>query len=226
MSFSAVGRLSDSPYVDSIWHGQSEDDDMTLMCPADGRWNLCLTKLHGRVQVSIEGPISRAVPKTHIDGVAWMTIKFKLGVVIPLLSASDIRDSQALLPGGAHRSFWLHGSTWELPDFENTDTFVDKLVKDEVLVWEPVVKAALDDRPPPLSPRTIRHRFLQNIGLTQGHIRQIERARDASTLLQQGTSILDVTHQIGYADQPHLTRALKRFMGYTPVQTMQIKPFM
>jgi hypothetical protein len=226
MSFFAAGRLSDSPFVDSVWHGQSADDDLTLMCPADGRWNLCLSELHGQIQVSIDGPISRAIPKTHVDGVEWMVIKFKLGVVMPFLSASDILDGQALLPGGAFRSFWLHGATWELPNFENADTFVDRLVKDEVVLWEPVVKAALDDRPPPLSPRTIRHRFLRNIGLTHGHIRQIERARDASTLLQIGVSILDVTDQMGYADQPHLTRALKRFMGYTPVQTMQIKPFM
>ncbi len=47
------------------------------------------------------------------------------------------------------------------------------------------------------------------------------RARHARTLLQQGISILDTVEQAGYADQPHLTRSLKRFMGQTPAQILR-----
>jgi methylphosphotriester-DNA--protein-cysteine methyltransferase len=36
--------------------------------------------------------------------------------------------------------------------------------------------------------------------------------------LQQGASIPDTIIQAGYFDQPHLTHALKRFIGQTPVQ--------
>ena len=38
-------------------------------------------------------------------------------------------------------------------------------------------------------------------------------------MLRHGVSILDVTHELGYADQAHLTRDLKRLTGYTPGQT-------
>ena len=38
-------------------------------------------------------------------------------------------------------------------------------------------------------------------------------------MLQRGVPILDVTHDLGYADQAHLTRDLKRLTGYTPGQT-------
>jgi methylphosphotriester-DNA--protein-cysteine methyltransferase len=37
-------------------------------------------------------------------------------------------------------------------------------------------------------------------------------------MLQQGASILDTVYSLGYFDQPHLTHALKRFMGQTPAQ--------
>ena len=47
---------------------------------------------------------------------------------------------------------------------------------------------------------------------------QIERARYATCLLQEGVSILDTVEQAGYFDQPHLTRALKRYIGQTPAQ--------
>jgi AraC-like DNA-binding protein len=219
MTFIAEGRLSDSPYVDSIWHGRA-DTDHTLMCPADGRWNLTFTIVKGRVQVSVEGPMSRAVPKTHVEGVDWLVIKFKLGVFLPGMSARNYLDDAALLPQAANRSFWLHRSTWQMPDYQNADTFVDWLVRDDAVQFNPVVSAALQDQPLPAAARTLRHHFLQTTGLSQSRIRQIERARLAMTLLQQDVSILDVVHRLGYADQPHLTRSLKRFMGYTPTQVM------
>jgi hypothetical protein len=219
MTFIAEGRLSDSPYVDSIWHGRA-DTDHTLMCPADGRWNLCFTTVKGRVQVSIEGPISGAVPKTQVEGIDWLVIKFKLGVYLPGVSARNYLDGSALLPQAANRSFWLHRSTWHMPNYENADTFVDWLVRDDAVQLNPVVSAALQDQPQAVVARTLRHHFLQTTGLTQNRIRQIERARDAMTLLQQDVSILDVVYRLGYADQPHLTRSLKRFMGYTPTQVM------
>jgi AraC-like DNA-binding protein len=39
--------------------------------------------------------------------------------------------------------------------------------------------------------------------------------------LRQGVSILDTVDQVGYADQPHLTRSAKRWIGQTPVQLMR-----
>jgi methylphosphotriester-DNA--protein-cysteine methyltransferase len=42
------------------------------------------------------------------------------------------------------------------------------------------------------------------------------------TLLRQGASILDTVYQAGYFDQPHLTRALKRFTGQTPAQIARL----
>jgi AraC-like DNA-binding protein len=41
----------------------------------------------------------------------------------------------------------------------------------------------------------------------------------AAARLQRGASILDVTHDLGYADQAHMTRDLKSLTGYTPGQT-------
>jgi AraC-like DNA-binding protein len=37
-------------------------------------------------------------------------------------------------------------------------------------------------------------------------------------LLRQGVAIFDTAEQAGYADQPHLTRSLKRLIGLTPAQ--------
>jgi AraC-like DNA-binding protein len=71
-----------------------------------------------------------------------------------------------------------------------------------------------------MSRRTIQRRFLQATGLTYNMMFQIQRARYATSLLKQGVSILDAVDQAGYSDQPHMTRALKHFMGQTPGQIL------
>jgi AraC-like DNA-binding protein len=122
------------------------------------------------------------------------------------------------LPSAPPNATWLNGAAWQFPNFENVDTFVDRLMRANVLVRDPLVDAALQDHPHAIPSRTVRHRFLRATGLTQTHVRQIQRAQRAAALLEQGVSILDTVHEIGYFDQPHLTRSLKRFVGKTPTQ--------
>ena len=86
----------------------------------------------------------------------------------------------------------------------------------DVLLRDPVVNAVLQDQPQDLSARTVRRRFLLATGLTPKAIEQIERAQRAAALLEQGESLLDAAYLAGYADQAHMTRSLKRFIGQTP----------
>jgi AraC-like DNA-binding protein len=101
------------------------------------------------------------------------------------------------------------------------ETFVDRLVRDGLLVREPVVDAALQGQLSDLSLRSVQRRFLRATGLTHGAVCQIKRARKAAALLAEGVSILDTVDQAGYADQPHLTRSLRRWAGQTPVQILR-----
>jgi AraC-like DNA-binding protein len=71
-----------------------------------------------------------------------------------------------------------------------------------------------------LSLRSVQRRFRRATGLTQCAVRQIERAREAVALLEQGRAILDIVDLAGYADQSHLTRSLKHLIGQTPAQIM------
>jgi AraC-like DNA-binding protein len=148
-------------------------------------------------------------------------IKFKLGVFMPHLPARNYLGVETYLPNGAGESFWLKSSTWQYPDYDNVETFINQLARQDVLVRDPIVDAALNDEPLDAAPRTIRHRFLRATGLTQSHIRQIERAQRAADLLRAGWSILDTVEAAGYFDQPHLTKALRQWVGYTPAQIVQ-----
>jgi AraC-like DNA-binding protein len=211
------GRPSDSPYVEMIWRGQAGSDYFPV-CPADVRWNMLLLRHNDRVKVSIEGPLTRARPTRQPEGAEWLVIKFKLGAFMPHLPVRTLLDAEAVLPKGAHKSFWLKGATWQLPDFENVETFVSHLVRDELLLRDPLVSAVLQDQPQSMSFRTVRRRFLMATGLTPKLIQQIDRAQQAAAILAQGVPIIEAAYQAGYADQPHMTRSLKHFIGHTPAQ--------
>lgn len=221
MSNLAEGRPSDSPYIEMVWRGRVLHD-YSPVCPADTRWNLLFAKQNGRIRVTAEGATTQFVPKNQYEGNEFLVIKFKLGTFMPYLPAGRLLNGDALLPEAAGKSFWLNGSAWQFPDFENVETFVARLVRQHVLVTDPVVRATLYDQPQAISSRTVRRRFLQATGLTPKLIQQIERAQKAAALLEQGVSILDTVYEAGYADQPHLTRSLRRFMGYTPAQIARV----
>ena len=220
MSILHEQRLSDSPYVETITHGWTMSDGSTIR-PSESNWHMVFVKEHDRIHRLVVGPLSTAGVASWGEGAEILWIKFKLGVFMPHLPVRDLLDSEKPLPEAASSSFWLKSAAWELPDFKNADTFVNRLVHDEILVLDPVVDAMLQDQSVDISSRTMRHHFLRATGLTRSRIFQMRQAQQAKALLQQGTPILDAVHEAGYFDQPHLTRALKQFIGYTPAQIAQ-----
>jgi AraC-like DNA-binding protein len=211
-------RPSDSPFVERIWCCHSEGTD-PFRSIAASRCELVVSRLGGKVTMTVHGPETRAMPQGDCPGDGeWLGILLKLGTFLPHLPTRTLVDTGVDLPTASKNSFWLNGSIWHLPDYDNADTFVDWLVRQGLLAHDPVVEAALQGHVKERSASTIQRRFMRATGLTQGAVRQIERARYATQLLQQGVSILDTVVEAGYFDQPHLTRSLKSLVGQTPAQ--------
>lgn len=223
MAFQVHPRLSDSPYVETVIHGRTVASGSTIR-PAETHWHMILTKFQNEVRFLVVGPLSKSGLIHYGADVELLWIKFKLGVFMPHLPVRQFLNKETFMPNASGRSFWLKGAAWQFPDSENSDTFINRLVHDEVLVHDHLVSGVLQNQIPlaSLSPRTVRHRFLRATGLSQSHILQYERAHRAVAYLQQGGSILDAVHKEGYFDQPHLTRSLKHFVGYTPAEIKRL----
>jgi AraC-like DNA-binding protein len=221
MSIIYEERSSDSAYVETVTRGWTASDGSTIR-PAEVHWHLVFVRHNGRVQPFVVGPWTSAGVVSWAEGAEILWIKFKLGTFMPHLPTRDFLDVERVLPRAASQSFWLNGSAWQFPDYDNAETFIDRLVREDVLVRDPVVNTVLQDQPQEMASRTVRHRFLRATGLTQSHIRQAERAQRAEALLQRGVSILDTVYEAGYYDQPHLTRSLKQWIGHTPAQIIRM----
>lgn len=221
MDFVVEQRASDSPYIEMVMRGRTVRDGSTIR-PAENHWHMVITRYKGQEKFLVVGPWTTANALSYAEGAEILWIKFKLGTFMPHRPVRDFVNTEMALPEAGSQSFWLKGSSWQFPDFENADTFVDRLVQDEALAWDPVVNVVLQRRWHELPSRTVRHRFLRATGVSQNQIQQVERARRAESLLRQGVSILDTVEEAGYSDQPHLTRSLKQWIGYTPVQLMRL----
>jgi AraC-like DNA-binding protein len=214
-------RPSDSPLVERVWRSHSERAGAFLSVAAS-HFEMAVTRHRGKTFITLRGPETKATTAECPAEGEWLGIRFKLGTFMPMLTPGTLRDRQDVtLPAATSRSFWLNGSAWEYPDFENAETFVARLVRKGVLAHDCAVDEALLGRRGTLSIRSAQRHFLQATGITHSTARQIERARHATNLLKQGVSILDVVHDAGYFDQAHLTRSLKYLIGQTPMEVIR-----
>lgn len=214
-------RASDSPFVQTIWNTQAVSDGCDMVA-ADGSWDILVWKQEGKTSLMVCGSMTKAKPIHHTEGGECLGIRFMPGTYMPYFPGERILNLTTILPEGACKSFWLGSSTWQFPDYENVDTFVDRLVRADLLVRDPVVDAVLHGHSRDISLRSVQRRFLRITGLTHSTLWQIERAQRAAALLNSGKSILEVAFQVGYTDQQHMTKSLKRFIGQTPAQILRM----
>lgn len=218
MEFVFDERPASSSFIENIWRTHSGHAG-SFTSVASSNWEMVLATVDGRTTVCARGPETRASRADFPAGAEFFGIVFKPGAFMPHLPLNNLRDRQdVILPKASGDSFWLHGSAWEPPTFENADVFVERLVRQEILVRDPAVEAAVRGHAPDMSVRSLQYRFLRATGLTQKTVQQIERARSAVSLLERGTSIPDAAFELGYFDQAHLTNSLRRFTGRTPAQ--------
>ncbi|MEU4412242.1 helix-turn-helix domain-containing protein [Nocardia salmonicida] len=210
-------RRSDSPWVESVWTCRSEQvAEMTSV--ATETWGLVFWEQQGVPYAAVTGPEVATSTAPVPEGAEFVGIQFAVGTSLRAVATTTLVDSGIVLPDVTHRGFWLDGAHWETPHVDDAEALVQRLVDHEVVVRDALVADALRGMTPAITERTLERRFRAATGLTQGAVRQIERARTAALLLSAGEMPGDVVDKLGYYDEPHLARALRRFVGRTARQ--------
>lgn len=218
MSFDYEEKPSNSRFVDVFWR-TFDTSDGTYLAAADACWDMIFIRSADATRVLLSGPSSETTPVPYKAGNRNVGIRFVRGSFLTHVPATVMVDTTVPLPMPDPETFDLAGRSWPVPTYETVEDFVAELERSELLSDDPVVATALRGDRPAGSKRSRQRHFLQVTGLTEQRIRKIVRARTAAGMLRDGVPILDVTHELGYADQAHLTRDLKRLTGYTPGQT-------
>lgn len=217
MPITTIHRESDSPYISRVWQGRVKGADR-MTSVATSTWSLVFWTDGGVPHVTVRGPETAASTADVIGDPESFGITFSHGASIPPLPAARLVDNQWESPHVTARGFVLAGVEWEIPGADDAELLVDRLVRVGALVRDPMVSDVVWGGIARVGTRSVQRRVAATTGLTQGAIRQIERARAAAVLLGEGAGALEVVHQCGYYDQPHLARSLQRFIGRTATQ--------
>ncbi|AGB23735.1 hypothetical protein Mycsm_03435 [Mycobacterium sp. JS623] len=144
-----------SPYIERVWRDRSDGGGLFVSVAA-GHLELVVTRLADFTMVTARGPETRATTIDCPPRGEWEAIRFRLGVHMPSLSTGVLLDHRAMnLPVSDDGSFELHGFRWPLPDVENAERYVHKLVRRGVLRRDPVVETAIRGDAQPLTNRSV-----------------------------------------------------------------------
>jgi hypothetical protein len=213
-------RAADSPFVDKIWRAQSVPSEAFISVAAS-HWEIVIWRQAGNAHVTIRGPETRATVMPIPVDAEFFGIQFRLGAFMPDLPVPMLVDRQLTATSRAGNTFRLGSSVWEIPNYENVEIFLGQLARKGLVIFDPIVPEIMGDRSIDLSRRSIERRVRRATGLTLGTIKQIDRAYRATALLDAGATISEVVIETDYADQAHLTRSLKRYIGQTPSRISQ-----
>jgi len=186
---------------------------------ASETWGLVFWQGAGAANAAVVGPESRtttAAPVPH--EASFVGIQFSVGASLAMADMASLVDGGIDLPDVTSRSFWLDGRRWQTPDAGNAEQLVHRLVRHGALVRDPVVTGVLRGDRSPLCQRTVERRFRAATGLSRGAVAQIERVRTAAGMLARGAMVHDVVARLGYYDEPHLARVLRRYVGRSAQQ--------
>jgi len=215
--FALEERTSWSPFVSRTWQARSPADGWFISVAAS-HWEMVVTRQGGMARLTVRGPETKATAVPIPHDAEFFGIQFSAGTFMPGLPPARLVDRAVILPPAGGGSFSLDGSAWEHPGPESADVFVDRLARAGVLVHDPVVAEAVHHDVAGFSTRSLQRRVARATGLSRGALRRIRRAERAVELLSRGVAPTEVARRAGYADQPHLTRSLRRFVGQTPGQ--------
>jgi hypothetical protein len=214
MNLRFTTRRSDSPWVDAVWTCTSEQvSEMTSV--AGARCGLVFWEYDGRRYAGVSGPETATGTAPVPEGATFVGIEFAIGTSLRGLPSSSLVDGGVEFPDTTRRSFQFAGSRWETPGSDDAEALVEHLVRAGAVARDPLLGEVLRGGRPEVSDRTLERRFRAATGLTRGAVRQIERAREAAYLLAAGKGATDVVASLGYFDQSHLARALRRYIGRT-----------
>jgi hypothetical protein len=206
-------RSSTSPLVDRVWRTENVTDGTYVATP-DCAWDLLVLKLQdGSRMMMLAGQQTKYLHVPYTAGTSSIVISFTASAYLVGLKGDELVDATVMLPSSGPDHFILLGYTFKFPEYETAEELVKAMVAAGILKQDDIVASVLEGNPKAMSSRTMQRHFHEVTGISRKALNKIRRAQDAVKMLQAGTATAEVAAEIGYTDQSHLTKDLKKIMG-------------
>lgn len=208
-------RSSAHPWIDAVWQTVCLSSGIYKATP-DGSWDLILSvDPEGKATVFLSGQATEPVNVPYQEGQHSVVISFAAHVYL--------KQDREVRTGAQLRFLTVNGNNFllddielPLPTFSNAEQLVDLMTANNLLQSDDVVAKAFTTKPKPASKRSVQQHFKRTTGITQKDFQLIRRAQDAVRRLKAGENAAEVAVDLGYTDQPHMIKSIKKIMGYLP----------
>jgi hypothetical protein len=206
-------RSSTSPLIDRVWHTKNITDGIYVATP-DCAWDLLALQLQdGTRLMMLAGQQTKYLDVPYIAGTSAVVLSFTASAYLAGFKGDELVDATIMLPVNNLGRFSLLGYTFEMPEYETAEELVALMISAGILRQDDVVASVLEGHPKAMSSRTMQRHFNEVTGISRKTLDKIRRAQDAVKMLQSGTATANVAAEVGYTDQSHLTKDLRKIMG-------------
>lgn len=212
-------RVSGSPHLGVVWWARV-DDDAVYVDAANEFWGFAFgVRADGPPSATLIGP-SLVPRELHLAaGERGWGAELAAHVFVRQLDKRRLVGEMRDLPTDG-QFFELAGVRLPVPDVDGMEDLVQALLRQGILAADDDVAAALAGRPVPLSRRSLHRHVADATGLGSKKIEQLQRARAAYALLQDGWSAAAAAVEAGFVDQAHMTRAFTALAGRSPARIL------
>lgn len=192
---------------------------MQCIVPADPCVSIILVQSDASAEVIIRGPETAPRSEILLPGYTWIGIRLHPGVQLKSFPTQQLTDSFRILPADSNGQFQFEGTLLQFPSFSNAQELIKQMHDLGYISGK-----ALNSQESPqkvMSSKSYSRFVKRSTGLAPYKLYQLQRMSEALRLLRQGTPAVTVASELGFADQAHLTRAAKQFLGYTPKELVR-----
>ena len=208
-------RPSPHPWIDTVWQTVCLSDGLYSATP-DGSWDLIRSiSPEGDSVVFLSGQATEPVEVPYRDGESSVVVSFSAHVYLARDKEPRVGPEIRMLPVQGE-TFVLDGVELPLPTFENVEPLVDAMIAAGLLLSDDLVARAFGETPKAASARSAQLHFKRTTGITQKSFQMIRRAQEAVRRLKAGETPAGVAAELGYTDQAHMIKSIKKIMGVLP----------
>lgn len=208
-------RAGSSALVRTVWSAAVEEPGRYPVAGSE-YWGLSfIRRADETTAAELDGPCLTLRVVEGVVGESYWGVELAPHVVVPGAGKQAVLGATVPLPV-RDGEVQLAGRWWPVPDVDDVERWVLDVAADGGLVADEDIAEALAGDRTGASARTWQRRYRRTVGLTSSQVAQLRRAQHAFVLLQGGASPAEAAAVAGFADQPHLTRALRMIRGLTP----------
>ena len=211
-------RASELEVIDSVWTATaSEITPRTVL--ADPCISIILVKSKVSAEVIVRGPETKPRGDILLPGYTWIGIRLRPGIRLKNFPTQQMINSFRTLPTNSRGQFEFERTLLQFPGFENVEQLIEQMYDLGYLSGEVLNSQKLSGQS--MSPKSYSRFIKRNTGLSPYKLHQLQRMAEALRLLRQGMPAATVATELGFADQAHLIRAAKQFLGHTPKELLR-----